>query len=257
MSTISSESLVQSITQMEKQLASMKAMLGGGPIEVKEKKKRAVNPDAKPNPWITFLGKVHATLKGAEHKGPATIGVLFASHLKESQGKDAAYEMDSGSILAEFDSWATEERLAEIKGMKRGTAKKDTVSVSASEGEESATAKKERKPRAPLTDEQKVARKEKMAAKKASATAEAPAPETATPAPTAAEPKKAFAKKEVKPKYTLEQLQDFDEFEYKGETYGRNARGDVSNTEGGYVGHWDGTAVKTGAAPADWDKVMP
>jgi hypothetical protein len=246
---------------MEKELARMKSMLGGSAsIKSAKKEKRAVNPDAKPNPWITFLGKVHAALKGAEHKGPATIGVLFASHLKESHGKDAAYEMDSGSMLAEFDAWATEERLAEIKGMKRGTAKKDAVSVSASEGEDSATAKKERKPRAPLTDEQKAARKEKMAAKKASAAAEAPAPEApaappaATPAP--AEPKKAFAKKEVKPKYTLEQLQDFDEFEHEGETYGRNVRGDVVNSEGEYAGHWDGTTVKVGAAPADWAKVM-
>jgi len=242
---------------MEKQLASMKAMLGGSTsIKSATKAKRAPNPDAKPNPWISFLKNVHATLKGAEHKGPATIGVLFASHLKESQGKDTAYEMDSGSMLAEFDAWATEERLAEIKGMKRGTAKKDAVSVSASEGEESATAKKERKPRAPLTDEQKAARKEKMEAKKAIAAATAaPAPAAAAPAAAPA-PKKAFAKKEVKPKYTLEQLQDFDEFEYEGESYGRNIRGDVINGEGGYAGHWDGATLKAGAAPADWEKVM-
>ena len=266
MSTISSESLVQSITQMEKQLASMKAMLGGSAsIKSAKKEKRAPNPDAKPNPWITFLGKVHAMLKGAEHKGPATIGVLFASHLKESHGKDTAYEMDSGAMLAEFDSWATEERLAEIKGMKRGT-KKDAVSVSASETEE--PEKKERKPRAPLTDEQKAARKEKMAAKKAAApqtevqkagrlagyAVETESTDEAAPA--AAAPKKAFAKKEVKPKYTLEQLQDFDEFEYEGETYGRNVRGDCVNGEGEYAGHWDGAALKSGVAPADWAKIM-
>jgi hypothetical protein len=242
---------------MEKQLASMKAMLGGGPIEVKTKQKRAVNPDAKPNPWISFLKNVHATLKGAEHKGPATIGVLFASHLKETHGKETAYEMDSGAMLAEFDSWATPERIEHAKSLKR--SKKDAVSVSASEGEESATAeKKERKKREPLTEEQKAARKEKMAAKKAAAPAPATAP--AAPAPTpaapAAEPKKAFAKKEVKPKYTLEQLQDFDEFEHEGETYGRNIRGDVVNGEGEYAGHWDGTTLKAGAAPADWAKVM-
>ena len=249
-----STEMMQSITHMEKELARMKSMLSGSaPIE---KKKRAVNPDAKPNPWITFLGKVHAMLKGAEHKGPATIGVLFASHLKESHGKDTAYEMDSGAMLAEFDSWATEERLAEIKGMKRGT-KKDAVSVSASESEEAdaTTTKAPRKPRAPLTDEQKAARKEKMAAKKAAA-APAPAPAPVEEAPTTATPKKAFAKKEVKPKYTLEQLQDFDEFEHEGETYGRNVRGDVVNGEGEYTGHWDGTTLKSGAAPADWAKIM-
>jgi len=243
---------------MEKELARMKSMLGGSAsIKSAKKEKRAPNPDAKPNPWITFLGKVHATLKGAEHKGPATIGVLFASHLKETHGKDTAYEMDEEAMLADFETWATEERLAEIKGMKRGTAKKDAVSVSASETEAPAD-KKERKKREPLTEEQKAARKEKMAAKKAAASA-APAPEeviAVDEAPAAAAPKKAFAKKEVKPKYTLEQLQDFDEFEHEGETYGRNIRGDCVNGEGEYAGHWDGATMKAGAAPADWAKIM-
>ena len=242
---------------MEKQLASMKAMLGGSASITKSatKEKRAPNPDAKPNPWISFLKNVHATLKGAEHKGPATIGVLFASHLKETHGKEIAYEMDSGAMLAEFDSWATPERIEHAKSLKR--SKKDAVSVSASEGEEAAE-KKERKPRAPLTDEQKAARKEKMAAKKAADAPAPAAPAAAAPAPAAAPaaPKKAFAKKEVKPKYTLEQLRDFDEFEHEGETYGRNPRGDCTNAEGEYAGHWDGTTLKSGAAPADWAKIM-
>ena len=133
---------------------------------------------------------------------------------------------------------------------------------------------KERKKPAPLTEEQKAAKaakakatreanKAKAAAepKEAEAVAEsAPsaADEAPKPAEKVAEPKKAFAKKTVaaKPAYTLEQLQDFNEQDIDGETYGVNVRGDVVDGEGAYVGNWNGTVLTKGAPPADREKVI-
>jgi hypothetical protein len=268
MSTIDMSSVMETISSLETQLTQLRSLLGDAK---KTKQKRAVNPDAKPNAWIDFLKRINALLKEAKHEGPATIGVLFAKHLKDS--REGAYEMDTTMILEAFEAWATPEQIAHAKSLKR--AKKDSSAassvVAASDAEEASDApasveKKERKKREPMTEEAKAARKEKMAAKKAAAeptpAAEpAPAAPAAPAAPVAAPtvvapgaPKKAFAKKKLT--YTMEQLKDFDEFEHEGETYGRNIRGDVVNGEGAYAGNWNGTDIVEGAPPADWETVM-
>ena len=260
MSTIDMSSVMETISSLEKELNQLKSLLGDAK---KTKQKRAVNPDAKPNAWIGFLQRINALLKEAKHEGPATIGVLFAKHLKDS--REGAYDMDTTMILEAFEAWATPERIEHAKSLKR--AKKDSSAassvVAASDAEEASEApasdapKKERKKREPMTEEAKAARKEKMAAKKAAA---APVSEPAAPAPAPAAPvapgapKKAFAKKKMT--YTMEQLKDFDEFEHEGETYGRNARGDVVNGEGAYAGNWNGSEIVEGAPPADWETVM-
>jgi hypothetical protein len=133
-------------------------------------------------------------------------------------------------------------------------AKADSASETGSVSDSSA---KPRAKRAPMTEEAKALRKEKMAAKKAAAASEpaeaAPAAEAAPkPAPKPA----AFKPKAVaKPVYTMEQLTDLDGFEHEGVSYGRNIRGDVVSEDGSYVGHWNGKALKKGAAPADWEAV--
>ena len=174
----------------------------------------------------------------------------------------------------------TEEEKAERKAA-RDAKKADSVtasaaaSASASAAEESSTeepavagepAKKERKPRAKMTEAQKLAAKEKRDAKKAAA-----APATAAPLPasspssdgeapatvTAAKPKLVLKKKAVeKPSFTMEQLADFDTFSHEGTEYGRNIRGDVSTQDGAYAGHWDGKTIVQGPEPADWEAVM-
>ena len=255
MSTIDMSSVMETISSLETQLNQLKSLLGDAK---KTKQKRPVNPDAKPNAWIDFLKRINALLKEAKHEGPATIGVLFAKHLKDS--REGAYEMDTTTILEAFEAWATPEQIAHAKSLKR--AKKDSSASSsvASDAEEAPASdapasveKKERKKREPMTEEAKAARKEKMAAKKAAAEpVAAPVAPVAPVAPGA--PKKAFAKKKIT--YTMEQLKDFDEFEFEGENYGRNVRGDMVNGEGVYVGNWNGTEIVEGAPPADWETVM-
>ena len=169
----------------------------------------------------------------------------------------------------------TEEEKAERK-VARDAKKADSAAASAaasavaSAAEESSTeepaAKKERKPRAKMTDAQKLAAKEKREAKKAAAPA---APAAALPASSpssdgeeakpaaAAKPKLVLKKKVVeKPSFTMEQLADFDTFSHEGMDYGRNIRGDVSTQDGAYAGHWDGKTIVQGPEPADWEAVM-
>jgi hypothetical protein len=177
----------------------------------------------------------------------------------------------------------TEEQKAAAK-LKRDAKKADSAapsaaaSAAASAAEESsaeeppAAGKKERKPRAKMTDEQKAAAKLKRDAKKAAGATqplpasspssdgeEAPkaeAPKAEAPKPEAAKPKPVLKKKTAPASFTLEQLADFDTFTHDGTDYGRNIRGDVSTQDGAYAGHWDGKAIVKGAPPADWEAIM-
>ena len=168
----------------------------------------------------------------------------------------------------------TEEEKAERKVARDAKkAESAAASASASAAEESSTeepavagepAKKERKPRAKMTEAQKLAAKEKRDAKKAAVPATAaplpassPSSDGEAPAVTAAKPKLVLKKKAVeKPSFTMEQLADFDTFSHEGTDYGRNIRGDVSTQDGAYAGHWDGKTIVQGPEPADWDAVM-
>jgi hypothetical protein len=59
----------------------------------------------------------------------------------------------------------------------------------------------------------------------------------------------------TKPSYTMEQLTDLDGFDFEGNSYGRNVRGDVVSYDGSYYGHWDGKTVVKGNPPADWASI--
>ena len=54
-------------------------------------------------------------------------------------------------------------------------------------------------------------------------------------------------------KYTLEELQDFDELEYEDENWGINARMDVVDYNGNFIGRWDGKAIVPVEKPLDWE----
>jgi hypothetical protein len=127
--------------------------------------------------------------------------------------------------------------------------------------EEGSAAPKTRKPQ---SEETKAAAAVKRAATKAKKAAEAEeaveeAVEEEAPKPPAkAKETKPKASKADKPKveYSIEQLTDFDSFTHEGVDYGRNARGDVVNGDGAFVGHWNGKAInKKAAKPADWAEV--
>ena len=128
---------------------------------------------------------------------------------------------------------------------------------------------KDQKPYAEWTDEAILAawplwtkpEVSKMAARKASTSGESSASEGSVAEKPKA-PKKAKVAKAAKAakaaiNYTVEQLQDFDEFKHDGVEYGKNVRGDLVDTDGAYVGFWDGKAVIKGSKPADWATVMP
>lgn len=55
--------------------------------------------------------------------------------------------------------------------------------------------------------------------------------------------------------YTIEALQRFTEFEYDGRVLWRNARSDVINKHGLFVGWWDGCQVRKCYEPTDWFKI--
>lgn len=257
MASFDSSAVLATIASLEKELARLKGHLGLGDGKVsKPKVKRERNPDAKPNPWIEFVKRLHSALKDVEYDGPATVVTLFGKAMKELYPD--AYSLNEEALRAEFKHWLTPERLEHAKSLKRGSKKaepeKAETEESSASAAESADEKKpkERKKRAPMSEEAKAAMAAKRAATKAAKAAGGADAEPA--APPAEKPKK--AKKEA-PAYTLEQLQDWEELTWEGAEYGRNVRGDVIDGEGNFAGHWDGTTLNRAAPkPADWDTIM-
>lgn len=253
MASFDSSAVLATIATLEKELARLKGQLGvsDGKAPKPAKVKRERNPDAKPNPWIEFVKRLHSALKDVEYDGPATVVTLFGKAMKDEHAD--AYSMDEEALRASFTTWLTPERLEHARSLKRGSkasgvnAEEKAVSAESESGAESGAEpeeKKERKKRAPMTDEAKAA----MAAKRA-----------ATKALSAAA--KAAGGGDEKPKkdkaYTVAQLTDWEEMTWEGADFGRNIRGDVIDGDGNFVGRWDGkTLDRTAPKPADWDAIM-
>ena len=246
-SIIAPESLLRTIASLQIELASLQSALGVEGVSFApakgSKAKKVKDPNAEPkepNVWIKFTQRVGALIKEShpDNKAPATIGKQFCSYLKEQKPYDQWVDSE---ILEAFNSWTPpEQSKMEITGK---TKKTESVSESGSVSDTS-----ERKKRAPLSDEAKAARKEKMEQKKASTSASTNEEKPA---------KVAFKPKAVSnPSYTMEQLTDFDGFESEGNSYGRNVRGDVVSDDGSYYGHWDGKTVVKGNAPSDWTSIQ-
>ena len=247
---MSSAALLVMIASLESQLNEMKTALGSATKPKKEKDPNA--PPKEANVWIKFTQRVSALLKAANiDTGVATVSKQFASSLKDQKPYG---DWTDAEIVAAWPTWAppTESKME--------TKRK----LSASSGDESEK-EPEKKPSKPR---QQKAKAEKAAAEPV-AKAEEPAEPVAKveePVAKATEPAEPVAKgakgaKAVKPapkkSYTLEQLQDFAELEHEGINYGANARGDVVNADGDYIGRWDGKKLTKGDKPADWAKVMP
>ena len=295
-STIDYTPILSQIAKLEADLAKLKIALGveGVTMPTKQRKAKPEGGEKKaPNVWIQFTQKVSAALKGAEiSTGAAPVSKQFASFLKD---KNNAYaEWTDESIVAEWATWekpevskmakAASETESDGGSVKKPRAKK--AAKAAGEASEASSTeggaegeKKERKKRAPMTDEAKAAMKAKREATKAKKAAEAAeAAPAALPASTASSDSEdaaeeaapvaaapvtvkatTFKPKKVvtKPSFTIEQLQDFDAITIDGVDFGRNVRGDMVDTDGAYVGQWDGTKIVKGEKPADWEKVQP
>jgi len=266
--------MIAQVLKLEKELAKMKIALGVEGVKTPKKARKAKDPSApkrEPNVWIKFSSRVGLLLKTTAHKGPATIAKQFASHLKDIKPYD---DWTDAEILHDFSSWSSH-----AKGTSAAAAEPEAEEADASE-DGFASAQSETEAPAPAAapapvPEQK--KKQTKAAKAAAAintaipavvayvpppVAKAP-PSTAEtlltnallaaapPAPAAFKPK-AVKSKAAAPTYTTEQLSNFSEFEHNGQTYGRNERGDLVDTESNFVGRWNGKAIETIPEPADW-----
>ncbi|NBV34290.1 MAG: hypothetical protein EBR81_11030 [Proteobacteria bacterium] len=231
---MSSAALLAMIASIESQLNEMKTALGSATTKPKKEK----DPNAPPkeaNVWIKFTQRVSALLKAANiDTGVATVSKQFASSLKDQKPYG---DWTDAEIVAAWPTWTppTESKMEAKRKLSAG----ESGAEESDKEPEKESEKKASKPR-----------QQKAKATKAEEPAEPAAKEAKAEKP-------AKAVKPAKKSYTLEQLQDFGELEHEGVEYGANARGDVVNTDGAYVGHWDGKKLTKGDKPADWAKVMP
>ena len=259
-----SKPILSAVLQLEKELAKMKIAMGVTGVVVPKKARTPKDPSApkaEPNDWIKFTQRVSEALKKVEGTRPATIGKMFASHLKEIK---PYAEWTEHAIIESFKTWTPPEQSKMAAAGKTKKAKAASAAASVDGSVSSPEGEAEKKPRKPQSEETKAAAKAKRAAtaaKKAAAAAggSASAEEAEEAAPAPAPASAAFKPKAVKAApatYTLEQLQDFNEFNHAGQTYGRNARGDVVDGEGNFVGRWTGKAIESCPAPADWSSIV-
>ena len=252
-----STSIEKQLSEIKKQLDALTQALGG---KTKIKVKDESAPKKEPNVWIKFTQRVGVLLKATltEQKAPATVGKQFCSFLKEKKAYDLWADEE---IVAEFASW---ER-PEVSKMERDKSAKASEASSDAEASDGSKVKHQSEATKAAAAVKRAANKAKKIAEAAktvlpaSSEASEGSEDDAVSVPVAAPPIKAFKPKMVKasPKeYTMEQLADFDSFSYNGELFGRNARGDVVNADGEYVGAWTGkTILPSTGCPADWDEV--
>jgi hypothetical protein len=163
-------------------LVSVKPSAASAPAPKKERKSKPKSADSEPRAptaWRVFTDRVRQTLReaGFEGKSLGTECVQFCSSLKEENADFSSWS--ESDILARRAAWSAPE-VSKQKAAGKSWAKSSAPSV-ASEAEEAAPAKKERKnPWAGLSEEQKAERIAKMKAGKAAKKAtEAPAEEEA------------------------------------------------------------------------------
>lgn len=200
------------------------------PAKAKRAKKER-DPDApkkEPNDWIKFTSRVRSVLAGQVEDGkkmhPKAV-TQTASKLKDASLMATATD---AQIIAAYREWlanppAVSKMVAEGRDKKSKKSKSSddsssaASSVVADEPVADAKPKKERKPRAKLTDEQK-------AAKKAAKSAKTEAPKAAPV---------------VEPSADDGDLADFEPFSWKGLSLLKNGRGDVLTEDMEWFGKWD------------------
>jgi hypothetical protein len=287
--------LKASASRMEAELAELKQMLTQqqqkAPKAKQSKKAAKAESEAEgaeptkraPSAWIQFSVRVQKILRPAEEgkdKAERTpVGTMnqFAGTLW-SQVKEGK-EWSDEEISAAWESFVPPEV---SKQTLEGKSKRSGSTGSGEEAEPVAD-EAPKKARKPQSEETKAAAAAKRAATKAKKAAEAKgvvaeqldeeaeeaeaeavpaavggggsiaaAAPAAPPAPAAAP--KAKAKITPKPKKVVDIF--LDPFEHEGKEYLKNSRGDVTSTDGEWVGHWTGSAIDTEAPePADFDQL--
>jgi hypothetical protein len=211
-------------TKVMEMLQEIKNLLGSAASDpsMKEKKTRKPrDPNAAPNPWIVFTGKVRAALKAAG-KPAGKECQQFASYLK-AEFKEGAYEMEDSEILAAHADWTP-------PPPKPKESKDEIAEKSESESKP--------KPKRTLTEEQKekMAAGRRAAAERRKAEAAAKSADTDEAEAEAEAPAPARAPAPAKPAPTLKA------FPFKGKRYLRDEEGGGlwAMGEGGAQGAWVG-----------------
>jgi len=226
-----------------KKARKSKAEPSGEPKEKKE-----------PNDWIKFTTRIREmvnSIKDAPATKPTVVN-QFASSLWQTKKEG----WEDSDILAEWECFEPpEESKQSIAGKNKKAKGGSTGSAEDAEAEPEADAAGagEKKKRKPQSEETKAAAAIKRAARKAAKTATVGGSEEAE----AQVEKPAIKKITPKPKKVAEtKVIDLalDEWEYEGEKYLKNERGDVLNIDGEWYGHWDGSKMDTDAAePSDFE----
>jgi hypothetical protein len=275
-----------SALRLETELAEMKAMMQTmaeqrtAPKSKSKSKKPKAEAEAEsdaepkdkrpPSPWILFSVRVQKLLRPAEEgkdKSERTsVGTMnqFSGTLW-SQTKASGKECTDEEISAAFADFTPPEV---SKQTLEGKSKRSGSTGSGEEGEPVADETKKRKPQSEETKAAAAAKRAATKAKKAAEAAEAkpeaevkpeaeakPEPvaeaePVATPAPKA----KSKAKITPKPKKVVDLF--LDPFEHEGVEYLKNERGDVTSSDGEWVGRWTGSSIDTDVPePSDFDQL--
>ena len=209
-----------------------------------------------PNAWIIFSKRIREivnSIEGAPATKP-TVANQFASSIWEKKK-----EWENDEILVEWECFeAPEESKQSIAGKNKV---KSGSTASAEEAQEEpqadAAGAGEKKKRKAQSEETKAAAALKRAATKAANRAMGGGSEEVE---AEAEKEKPSTVKKItpKPKKVVADTRvidlALDEWEYEGEKYLKNERGDVLNIDGEWYGHWDGTKIDTDASePSDFE----
>jgi hypothetical protein len=140
-----------------------------------KKVRKARNPDAKPNPWITFTGQVRTWLNEGIESGDVPKGAAgrqcqqFCKFLKEAHG-EATYSLGKEQVLSAHASWNPPILSSESKPKPKPKVKPAPETESESESKS--------KPRKPMSEATKAAaaakRRATLASKKSSEPTSAP-----------------------------------------------------------------------------------
>jgi hypothetical protein len=165
------------------ELTTIREMLSSSSMkEKKEKKERKPrDPDAAPNPWIVFTGRVRDILKAAGHPAGKECQ-QFASHLKSSHPD--AYNMSDEEIRTSRSDWEAPEPKPKSTVPTKTKTKTNTKSTESTKTEPVAALVDEdgvpvAKPKRVMTEEQKA----KMAAGRKAAAERKKADAAPVPAP--------------------------------------------------------------------------
>ena len=245
------------------------AKISSGDKKAKKSKKSDSESDSdtikqkrEPSVWVKFTSRIHAILKenDSSFKDVGTEK-QFCSYLKTIKAYD---EWDDDDVLAEKSKWVkpeiSKQEAAGKNKNSRKSSRRSSVAEESEKEEPKAEVKKEQKPEPEKKSEVKKEQKEQKPEKKAEVKKEEkPEPEKKKPG----RPKKVVEKTEEKkpepekkkagrPKKVVEKVEeaeeesdeiDFDGFEHEGTLYLKSKEGYLLDTDGEWIGIFDGETI--------------